>query len=245
MDCANMTLAIGASPIMANAPEEVFEITSLSNALVLNMGTLSADGVEAMLASARAAREAGLPIIFDPVGVGATTFRRESAQALLDDGKMTIIRGNASEMRTLSGLKGHSKGVDAGDDLEGMERVAETLAEKLGAIVAITGATDLITDGKKVIKLTHGHPLLARVTGTGCMTNSLIAAFAAAGSDALEAAVLGILTMSLAGERAATSLNGQEGLGTFRIRLFDHVGFLAQKLNIGDVSYEESIEKRT
>lgn len=234
-DCANMTLAIGASPIMADLLDEVEEMTGLSDALVLNMGTISKNSAEAMKRASLTASNKSIPIVFDPVGVGATAFRKHLAEDLLDGKRISVVRGNASEIRTLAGLASSGKGVDSGDGMENMEQIAQGLSREIGAVVAVTGPIDVITDGKRVTKLKHGHPMLARVTGTGCMTNSLIAAFAAVGDNLFEATVLGILTMGLAGEHAAASLRDSQSVGTFRSRLFDWVDLLTTKRDIGEV----------
>lgn len=240
-DCANMTLAIGASPIMADLPDEVEEMTGLSDALVLNIGTISRTSAEAMKRARFIASNKSIPIVFDPVGVGATAFRIHLAEELLDGKRISIVRGNASEIRTLAGLAANGNGVDSGDGMENMEQIAQSLSQEIGAVVAVTGPVDVITDGKRVTKLQHGHPMLARVTGTGCMTNSLIAAFAAVGDDLFEAAVLGILTMGLAGEKAAASLSEKQSVGTFRTRLFDGVDLLTTQGNIGEVHRYDGI----
>ncbi len=241
-DCANMTLAIGASPIMADCPDEVHEMTGLSRALVLNMGTISRDGAEAMKRASFVATGQNIPTIFDPVGVGATVFRKQLADELLKEKRISIVKGNASEIRTLAGIHSQGKGVDSGDGMENMGEIACSLSQEIGAVVAVTGPVDIVTDGRRLVTLRHGHPMLARVTGTGCMTNSLIASFAAVGEDLLEASVFGILTMGLAGERAFESLKGHERIGTFRTRLFDWVDVVTNEGAIGEVQvYETSL----
>lgn len=233
-DCANMTLAIGASPIMANAPEEVSEVTASAQSLVLNTGTPSKTHFKAMKLAAGTAREKQIPIILDPVGVGVTSFRRQAVHSLLEDGSVTIIRGNASEMKALAGLEAKVQGVDSRESTIDLQQIAEELAKKKATVVAVTGETDLITNGDSTIFLKRGDALLSRITGAGCMTNALIAAFASVLEDPLEAAVLGILTMSLAAERSSTSLKpNEEGPGTFQKRLIDYVHVLTQKGELG------------
>lgn len=239
LDCANITLAIGASPIMADTPEEVEEVTAFSKALVLNIGTPTHATLEAMLRASKVANKQNVPIIFDPVGVGATKLRHHMATKLLYERNVSIIRGNASEIKGLAGIENNSRGVDAGDRVSDVETIAKGLAKEFDAVVAVTGSADIITDGRTVIDIHRGHPLLSRVTGTGCMTNSLIASFAATlGEDYLGSAAMGILIMTIAGENAAALLNKEEGIGTFRTRLFDQVDLISRNTNIGGIVSE-------
>ena len=215
-DCANIVLAAGASPIMADAPEEVREITALSRALCLSLGT----------PNPRKAAELGLPVVFDPVGVGASAYRQKIAQKLLQDVPLTVLRCNASELQTLSGQSLVSRGVDAGKapELETLLPLAGRFAAAHHCIVAVTGAEDIVTDGTTAYGIRSGTPLLRQVTGTGCMLSVLAAAFVGANPEApLEAAAAAVCMMGLCGERAAASLTGGEGTGTLRIRLMDAV----------------------
>lgn len=170
-DCANLLLACGASPVMADSPEEVEEITAVSSGLYLNLGTLHHSSVSAMRAAGSRAGELGIPILLDPVGVGASRFRRETARALLDALPIGVIRGNASEIKTLVLGSSGVRGVDADDPVRGetpesIAVLARTLAEKTGAVVAVTGAVDVVTDGRKTVQIQNGHPMMCRVTGT-------------------------------------------------------------------------------
>lgn len=226
-DCANITLAIGASPIMADAPEEAADIAGIASAVVLNMGTLNSRTVPSMLAAGKAANAAGIPVVFDPVGAGASGFRNETAAAILDQVRVDVLRGNISEIRFLAGLGSETKGVDASDgDLRNAadaKNVAKALAARLGCIVAITGATDVISDGKTVTCVENGHPMLSNLTGTGCMCSSLIGSFCGAAPDALlEATVCALLCMGIAGEIAFEKA-GRLGNGSFRAALHDAV----------------------
>lgn len=247
-DCANIVLAVGGSPIMANDPAEAAEVTAAASALVLNLGTPSAAGAEAMLSAGRAANEKGIPVVMDPVGVGLTEFRRTMAAGLLKQVKPSIIRGNTGEILHLSGMDGCSHGVDSGNAPNsgagcskkvheaGIEAAAG-LALKHGCIVALTGKTDVVTDGRTVYLINNGTGALSRVTGTGCMTTSLAGAFlSVSGGDHICAAVAGVAAMGIAGQLADNLTEGM-GIGTFRVKLFDSIYNLdgAAFLKYGDV----------
>lgn len=222
-DCANMTLAIGASPVMADDMGEVEEMVAFASSLVLNMGTLNERTIASMIVAGKKATELGIPIIFDPVGVGATTLRTATATKILQEVCPSVIRGNMSEIKILAGLSAHIKGVDSiADELDG-EKVARELSLKLGCVIVITGKEDIIAHGNRVCLIHNGHALLSQVTGTGCMATSLIGCFCGATEDLFVGAVAGIMTMGLAGESAEKSLQAGEGIGTFRTRLFDAV----------------------
>lgn len=229
-DCANITLAIGASPVMASDPQEVEEMVSHASALVMNIGTLDATKVQAMLAAGKRANALGIPIIFDPVGVGSTTFRAQSVANLLHTVRPTVVRGNLAEIKTLAGLEAFARGVDAAADTADGDQIAHRAATKLNCIVVLTGKTDRIVSNQTLYHINNGHPLLTRVTGTGCMATSLIACFCGASKDYLASAVGGIAVMGIAGELAAQSLRPDEGVGTFRVRLFDIVSKLTPEL---------------
>jgi hydroxyethylthiazole kinase len=222
-DCANILLAIGASPVMADDVEEVEEMVAIAAALVINIGTLNNRTVESMIKAGKRANELGIPVILDPVGVGATTLRTKVTELLLENVKISVIRGNMSEIKIISGINTEIKGVDSIADDNGAEEIARQLSKKIGAVVAITGVRDVIAQMDRVAFIENGHKMLSRVTGTGCMTTALIGAYAGAGKDCFTAAVCGIMTMGLAGEKAYASLNAGEGVGTFRMRLFDSI----------------------
>lgn len=230
-DCANIVLAIGASPIMADAVEEVGEIVSSASALVINMGTFSKEHLEAMLVAGKKANELGIPVILDPVGVGATVFRKKSAETIINQVKLAVIRGNMSEIKAISGISGKSKGVDVSEvdiiqnnNLEYGKNICEKLALKLNCVIAITGEVDIISGEGRTIFIGRGHKMLSTVTGTGCMCTSLIGAYCAITSSYFDAATAGILTMDLAGEKAYEKLKTiDEGSGTFKMRLMDSI----------------------
>ncbi|RYL88961.1 hydroxyethylthiazole kinase [Sporolactobacillus sp. THM7-4] len=228
-DCANATLAVGGRPVMADSPEETAEMASLASALVINIGTLNEQTIAAMKAAGKSANEHHVPVIFDPVGAGATAYRKKTAMDLLSAFHADIICGNMSEIKVLAGLEARGRGVDSGDSMENADRLASELAERLGSIIAITGAVDVVSDGKRTVKLHNGDRKLADVTGTGCMTNSLIASYAGTANDSFKAAVGGIITMGLSGEKAACLLKETEGIGSFKVRLFDAFSTLAEE----------------
>lgn len=222
-DCANITLAAGASPVMANDIAEVEEMVSLASALVLNMGALNPGMVSSMLAAGKNAARLKIPVAFDPVGVGATSFRRETAERIIAEVRPTVIKGNLAEIKALSGEYHGAKGVDSTADDGDAERVAVELSQKLNCVIAITGKIDIVARDKKICRIENGDAMLASVTGTGCMTTSLIACCLGAATDSFDAAVTGVAIMGIAGEIAKERLKPGEGLGTFRMHIFDAV----------------------
>ena len=200
---ANALLALGASPVMAHAIEEVEEMAGLADALVLNLGTLSPPWIESMLAAARVAARRGLPVVLDPVGAGATRLRTNTAHRLLETRSITVVRANASEVRALAGQFTRVRGVDAADPVESARDAALKLSGQYQVVVAMTGPEDYITDGRRAIGVANGHPLMARVSGTGCVASALTGAFCARSPDAWTAAAGSLLVLGLAGELAA------------------------------------------
>ncbi len=215
---ANALLAIGASPVMAHAADEVREMVALAGALVLNIGTLSPPWIDAMFVAGHAARARRLPVILDPVGAGATRLRTTTALRLLDEVNPTIVRANASEILSLAAAGGATKGVDSTRGVDEARDTAIAIARQAGAVVAVTGAEDFVTDGERRLRVGNGHPLMARVTGTGCVCSSLVGAFAAVQADPLVATVGTLVVYGIAGELAAA---GDPRPGTFRTRLID------------------------
>jgi hydroxyethylthiazole kinase len=220
---ANALLALGASPAMVHAEEESAQFAGFSNALVVNIGTLSGPWIRSMLAAARAARDVGAPWAFDPVGVGATTFRNETSLALLAM-KPTLIRGNASEIMALAGLAGAGgggggpKGVDSADTTEAAREAATALARASGAVVAATGDVDFVTDGTRSARVHGGDATMTRVTAVGCALTGVCAAFLAARDDAFEASLAALAFYKLAGSRAGAAAQGP---GSFRVAFLD------------------------
>ncbi len=222
-DCANVTLAIGGSPVMADDLEEAADMASLAQALVINIGTLNARTRASMLAAGKRARELGIPVILDPVGIGATKLRTDTVKTIIEEICPSVIRGNMSEIKCLAGFDVEIKGVDSiADDRQGA-LVARTLAKRLGCIVAITGKQDFVSDGTRTALIDNGHELLSKVTGTGCMTSALIGTYCGAIQDWYLGTVAGILTMGLAGEMAEHALIPGDGVGMFKVRLFDAI----------------------
>ena len=242
-DCANITLAIGASPIMADAPEEAADITAISSALVLNMGTLNSRTVESMLISGKKANEKGLPVIFDPVGAGASPFRNQMAERILREVNVDVLRGNISEIRFIAGLQSETKGVDASlMDMEGGEapNIARDLAGKMGCVVAITGAVDAISDGVHTLCVKNGNPAMSGITGTGCMCSSLIGSFGGIGEGSLlTATIAGILCMGIAGEISFTR-ERMSGNGNLRIGIINAVSLMDADILTGKAELYEA-----
>jgi hydroxyethylthiazole kinase len=223
-DSANLTLGFGALPVMAYAPQEVAEMASISQALVLNIGTLSEEEIAAMLIAGQAAGEKGIPIVLDPVGAGATAFRTENALRLLRELPITVLRGNRGEIGALVG-SGEVRGVEATGS-EDPRAVAAAARDAFGVTVAVTGATDVIVGPKRTYLVHNGSPLLAMITGSGCMATATIGIFNAVGDDAALQTALGLASYGVAAERAAA---GSPGPGTFRSRLLDEVAALSAK----------------
>lgn len=217
---ANIILCIGALPVMAYAPEEVEEMVQAAGALVLNIGTLSRPEVEAMLLAGKKANDCGIPVIFDPVGAGATKLRTESAFQLLDKIKMAVVRGNAAEIAALGGFAAQIRGVESVGTTVDLGEAAKATARKFGTAVAITGPRDYVSDGKRVAAVDNGHPLMATVTGTGCMSTAVTGAFAAVEKDGFLAAAASLICFGRAGEIAAAKAAGP---GSFQAALFDSV----------------------
>ncbi|PTX59678.1 hydroxyethylthiazole kinase [Melghirimyces profundicolus] len=222
-DCANITLSCGGAPVMADAPEEAADMTRLASALVLNIGTLNADQVETMIRAGKAANEKGIPVVLDPVGAGATTFRTETAKRLLDRIRICLLKGNAGEIATLAGGSAQVRGVDS-ERVEGEIRaLAAKAAREWDVTVVVTGKRDLITDGSRWAEISNGHPLMGSITGTGCMGASVLAAFAAVSPDPTRAAVSALASYGVAAEQAAMQANGP---ASFRTALFDALAAL-------------------
>jgi len=218
-ETANATLAIGALPVMAHAEEEVEEMTSVAGALVLNIGTLSQPWIEAMLLAAKAANAAGVPVVLDPVGAGATRFRTETAKRILDDADIAIVRGNAAELATLAGREAEIRGVESIGANDSGAELATAAAVALGCVAAVTGPVDHVSDGEQVIAIRNGHELLGTVSGTGCMATAITGCFVAVAPDRpLEAAAEALVAFGVAGEDAA---RGAKGPGTFHAGLYD------------------------
>jgi hydroxyethylthiazole kinase len=223
-ETANATLALGALPVMAHAPEEVEEMVALAGALVLNIGTLSAHWVDAMLAAGRAANAQGIPVVLDPVGAGATAYRTETAKRILDEVNVTVLRGNAGEIATLVGVTAEVRGVESIGTDAGAADLAQEAAKALGLVASVTGAVDHVSDGSQIVAISSGDPLMASITGTGCMSSALTGCFLAVNRDRpLEAAAEALVAFGVAGEDAA---HGAKGPGSFHVALYDALAAL-------------------
>ncbi len=228
-DCANALLACGASPIMSDEPADVEDITSVCNSLVINIGTLHERSIEGMrLAGSRAAR-LGHPIVLDPVGAGASALRTATACSLLDDLPIAVVRGNMSEAKALAGASFSTRGVDVDPDdavteenLSAHAEFVRALAKRTGAVIAVTGAIDIVADADAAFAIRNGSPLMGKVTGAGCMLSCLVAAFVAAHPDsALEAVVAAVAYEGLAGQMAQRRMGPLDGNASFRTYLID------------------------
>jgi hydroxyethylthiazole kinase len=218
-ETANATLALGALPVMAHAPEEVEEMATLAGALVLNIGTLSPPWVEAMLAAGRAANAAGVPVVLDPVGAGATSYRTETASRILQEVEVAVVRGNAAEIATLAGREAEIRGVESIGATDSAAELAHGAAGELGTVVAVTGAADQVSDGEHTVGVANGDPLLARITGSGCMATAITGCFLAVRADSpLAAAAEALVALGVAGEDAAHEAKGP---GSFHVALYD------------------------
>jgi hydroxyethylthiazole kinase len=215
---ANALLAMGASPVMAHAINEVEEMVSFAGALVLNIGTLTNDWVDSMITAGKKAASEGTPIILDPVGSGATGLRTASAKKILSEVAVGVLRGNASEILSLRHTDSRTKGVDSIHSVEDAIQAGRTLATELGTALAITGSVDLVTDGERTFRISNGHALMANVTGTGCTATTTIGAFLAVDPDPVTAAATALAYFGLAGEVAAESADAP---GSFMIKMLD------------------------
>lgn len=246
-DCANILLACGGSPIMADDEQEVEEITSVCGGLTINIGTLNSRTVKSMMLAGKRANVLGHPVLLDPVGVGASTLRTETAVKLLENVRFTAVRGNISEIKTLALGSGNTKGVDAdmADAVteENKDRViafAREFSEKTGAITVITGAVDLVVDGKQAYVIQNGHPMMSKVTGTGCMLSAMMSAYLTANQDApLQAAAAAVCAMGIAGERAYDRMLAfHGGSGSYRMFLMDEISNLDEEILEQGARYE-------
>jgi hydroxyethylthiazole kinase len=218
-ETANATLALGALPVMAHAVEEVEELASIAGALVLNIGTLSEHWIEAMLLAAKAANAAAVPVTLDPVGAGATRLRTETAKRVLDEAEIAVVRGNAAEVATLAGREAEIRGVESIAASDSAAELAQAAAQELRAVVAVTGAVDQVSDGDQTFGIENGDPLLATITGSGCMSTAITGCFLAVRPDApLVAATEALVAFGVAGEDAA---RGAKGPGSFHAALYD------------------------
>ena len=230
-DCANMVLACGASPIMADDSAEVEDITTICGGLNINIGTLNSRTITSMVLAGKKANTLGHPVVLDPVGAGASRLRTDTANRLLREVQFTVIRGNISEIKTLASGSGTTKGVDADvadkvteENLDSAVAFAKKFAAETGAVVAITGAIDIVADAHKAYCIRNGHPMMSSITGTGCQLSALTAAFVTANKDhPLEAAAAAVCAMGLAGQVAQQRLTPLDGNATYRNHIIDAI----------------------
>lgn len=211
---ANVLLAVGASPAMAVSADEIEELTSFAGSLVLNMGTPSSSQIKTMEIAARKAMELGTPVVLDPVGAGASRIRTDTPLRFLEKGWIDVLRGNASEIMALGGSADKPKGVDS---LHGSDQAVEAafaLSQKYKCVVCVSGEKDIIVSETEMIKIANGHPMMTLVTGMGCSSTCVVAAFSAVEKDYLKAAAMGMAVMGICGEEAAKNAKGPGSLET-------------------------------
>ena len=226
-DCANATLAIGASPLMSFSYEEVEDIVKVASSVVINIGTMNSELLDLFVLAGKTANKYNKPVILDPVGVFATKARGELTNKLLNEVKFDVVRGNISEIQFLGGLDVKGKGVDSFDDGSDASNIVKAVAKKLECVVVASGKIDLISDGSKIYKLFNGNAKLKYITGTGCMSTSLIGSFLPCTENKIEAAVMGTLAMSLSGELADFN---NSPIGAFKVNLFDNMFSLNEEI---------------
>ena len=230
-DVANILLACGGSPIMSDEPEDVEDITTICGGLNINIGTLNQRSIAGMFRAGAKANALGHVVLLDPVGAGASALRTNTAVELMEKVKFTVIRGNISEIKTLALGSGTTKGVDADvadkvseENLDSAVAYAKAFAEKTDAVVAITGAIDIVADGRKAYCIRNGHPMMSSITGTGCQLSAMTAAYVTANPEhPLEAAAAAVCAMGLAGEIAHARLSAQDGNSTYRNYIIDAI----------------------
>lgn len=245
-DVANILLACGGSPIMADDKGEAAEITSLCGGLNINIGTLNQRTVEAMLLAGKKSNELGHPVLLDPVGAGASALRTATAIRIMEEVRLDAIRGNISEIKTLAQGSGTTKGVDADvedtvteDNLEEAVAFAKSFARESGSIIAITGAIDLVSDGERCFVIRNGRPEMGKITGTGCQLSGMMTAFLVANpKNKLEAAAAAVCTMGLAGEIGWSHMKEYEGNATYRNRIIDAVSHMEKETLEKGADYE-------
>ncbi len=230
-DVANILLACGGSPIMSDEAEDVEDITSICNGLNINIGTLHKSSIEGMLRAGKKANDLHHPILLDPVGAGASKFRTETALGLMQELNLAVIRGNISEIKTLALGSGTTKGVDADvsdavteENLEQAIEFVKAFSKKTGAIIAVTGRIDLVTDGNRCYVIRNGRPEMGKITGTGCQLSGMMTAFITANpNEMLEAAAAAVCAMGLAGEIGWSRMQTGDGNATYRNRIIDAI----------------------
>ena len=230
-DVANVLLACGGSPIMSDEPEDVEDITSICGGLNINIGTLNQSSIKGMFIAGKKSNEVNHPVLLDPVGAGASALRTNTAVKLMDEIRFTVIRGNISEIKTLALGSGTTKGVDADvadavteENLDTAVKFVKDFAKKSGAVVAVTGAIDLVSDADKCYVIRNGRPEMGKITGTGCQLSGMMTAFIVANPDnLLESAAAAVCAMGLAGEIGWNNMQSGDGNSTYRNRIIDAI----------------------
>jgi hydroxyethylthiazole kinase len=234
---ANVLLAMGASPIMAHAAEEMEELAALPGALVINIGTLSKSWIESMVKAVELAAKNNKPWLLDPVGAGATRLRTDTAKRLLDTSRPSVIRGNASEILALWASGGRTKGVDSTDAMEDAMEAAKEMASQMGSVVAVTGERDLVTNGQRTLIISGGHSMLTKVTGTGCAASVAVGAFLAVEEDPLLAAAYGLAFFGMAASKAGLETDWP---GAFWVKTLDQLYALTPAQVVASARIEEA-----
>lgn len=242
-DCANILLACGASPIMSDDPQEVEEITSICDGLNINIGTLNSHTIPSMFSAGKKANQLGHPVLLDPVGAGASSLRTDTAKALLENVKFAVIRGNISEIKALCQNTASTKGVDANsddavkkDNLEEAVCFAKAFAKQTGSVIAITGETDIVTDGSRAYCIFNGNPMMSKITGTGCQLSAMTTAYVAANpQNTLEAVAAAVCAMGVCGEAGLLQMSQTDGNISYRGYIIDAIYNLT-----GDILEEKS-----
>jgi len=235
-DCANICICSGGSPVMTDELKDVEDMVSIANAVVLNMGTLNERTVQSMLAAGNIAKSKGVPVVFDAVGAGATTYRKTVAKLIIDKVRPDVVKGNDGEISFLSGVEGGVRGVDSTASGTGMGEKVKDLAHMLGCVVASTGEVDHVSDGKVLFELKNGHSLEGCVSGTGCMVSSVIGAYVGANGVSAESVVAAISAFNIAAEHAAKQCSGP---GSFKMALFDKMFDLKTKEMNSEIKVSE------
>ncbi len=245
-DCANIVLACGASPIMADDFEEVCEITAICNTLNINIGTLNSRTIKSMLAAGKKSRQLGHPVVLDPVGAGASELRTKTAVQIVDEVRPDVIKGNISEIKTIAAGQGSTAGVDASEadavnenNIDSVITFVKSFAGRTGSVIAVTGAVDIVADSERAYVIRNGHEMMSKVTGTGCMLSAMTSAYIAANpGNTLIAAAASVCAMGLCGELAYERLSEREGNSTYRNYIIDEINNLTPGILEEGAKYE-------
>lgn len=224
---ANGLLSLGASPVMADSRKEVADMAKIAKAVVINIGTLNERTVEAMHLAGKSANQHGVPVLLDPVGAGATPFRTDVTQKLISEIQFTAIRGNAAEIANVAGENWTVKGVDAGASQGNVSELVKKTAQNLNTVVIATGKEDIVSDGVTTYAIANGHPILTKVTGTGCLLTSVIGAFIAVSDSTLEGCAAALTVYGVAAELAAEK-TASEGPGSFQMEFLNQLNKISK-----------------